>query len=137
MESVAGSVMVRSGQDFQCYISHVKLPSLSWRLPNIVAGGRAAGAVGTTGAVCQAQHCQHHTLPSSTGAGQAASCSACWGPMGWQGACGKLLQLVAVTAGGQKGWFASWKGGFHCSRCPLFLLGFAAELEEWDGEGLW
>lgn len=43
----------------------------------------------------------------------------------------------AVTAGGQKGWFASWKRGFHCSRCPLFLLGFAAELEEWDGEALW
>lgn len=43
----------------------------------------------------------------------------------------------AVTAGGQKGWFASWKGEFHCSQCPLFLLGFAAEIEEWGGEGLW
>lgn len=24
---------------------------------------------------------------------------ACWGPMGWQGACGELLQLVARKAG--------------------------------------
>lgn len=24
---------------------------------------------------------------------------ACWGPVGWQGACGELLQLVARKAG--------------------------------------
>lgn len=46
--------------------------------------------MGTVGAVCQAQHCQSHTLPSSTGAGQAASrllAGVLWDGRGPVGSC--------------------------------------------------
>ena len=91
--------MVRSGQVFQRYVSHMKLPPLSRHLQNAAVGGRAAGAVGTGEAGCQAQHCQHRVLPSHAGAGQAASCFTHRGPAGLQGSRGELVQLVAGKAG--------------------------------------
>lgn len=113
MESVAGSVMVKSGQDFQCYISHVKLPSLSWRLPNIVAGGRAAGAAPQ--GLC-ARHSTASTTPCLPGQElgrqhPASLAGVPWDGRGPVGSCYSwwLLQLVARKAGlllGKEGFIA-------------------------------
>lgn len=46
------SVMVTSSQDFQCYVSHAKLPPFSQHLQNAAVGGQAASAVGTGEAWC-------------------------------------------------------------------------------------
>lgn len=88
--------MVRSGQDFQCYVSHVNLP---WHPQNAVAGGGAAGSGETREAGCQAQHCQHRVPLSLAGAGQAAFCLTHGGPVGSWGSRGELVQLVARKAG--------------------------------------
>lgn len=101
--------MVRSGQDFQRYVSHAKLLPLAWHLQNAVVGGGAGGAEGTGEAGHQAQRCQHRVLPSCAGAGLAASCFARGGPVGSRGSRGELVQLAARKAGlllGEEGFIA-------------------------------
>lgn len=127
MESVAGSVMVRSGQDFQCYISHMQLPSLSWYLSNAVAERWATDAWGPQG-LC-ARHCTASPTPclplQELGRQHPASLL---------GSCGMAGGLWgAVTAGSQKGWFASWKGRVSLQSMPFV----PSRLCSWDRRMGW
>lgn len=89
--------------------------------------------MGTVGAVCQARHCQSHTLPSSTGAGQAASCLPAGVPWDGRGPVGSCyswwperlvcflerrvsLQLMPFVPPGLCSWVSRMGWGKVCGR---------------------